>query len=219
CFVARIDDRATLHDREVVPQLARKIEILLHQYDGYSTKPPKIAYAAAALLDDGRLDAFRRLIKQKKLRAHHQGTSDRQLLLLAAGQIAAAALEHAAETREKRKHVIGHVALAARKRRKASLEVFLDGQQRKDFAALRHQRHPAARALDGGEFRNVSAAERDRAFADRMLSHDRAQQAGFADTVTAQHACHLARFGLERDSAQCLGSAVVQINVADIQHG
>ena len=64
--------------------------------------------------------------------------TDCQLLLLATGQVAAAAPEHAVENRKKRKHVIGHVACAARKGRKAGLEIFLDRQVGKDASAFRH---------------------------------------------------------------------------------
>src|SRR5215510_8183857 len=74
-FVARIDDRAALHDREVVPQFPSKIEILLDQHDGHFAKPPQISDGAADILDDRRLDAFRRFVKQKKLRTHHQRAS------------------------------------------------------------------------------------------------------------------------------------------------
>ncbi len=43
------------------------------------------------LLDDGRLQALGRLVEQQQLRFLHQGTGDRQLLLLAAGEDAALA--------------------------------------------------------------------------------------------------------------------------------
>ena len=82
-------------------------------------------------------------------RPHHQRPADGQLLLLAAGEVAAAPAEHAVEHRKQREHVVGNVALVARQRRKAGLEVFLDREQREDLAALRHDGDAAARALDG----------------------------------------------------------------------
>ena len=51
-----------------------------------------------------------------------------------------------------------------------------------------------------------------------MLADDRAQQAGLADAVAAEHAGDLARLGLQRDAAQGLRGAVVQIDVVDVQH-
>jgi hypothetical protein len=50
---------------------------------------------------------------------------------------------------------------------------------------------------------------------DRLLADDRAQQAGLADAVAAEHAGHLADLGLERHAAQRLRGAVIEIDVVD----
>ena len=44
----------------------------------------------ADLVDDVRLDAFGRFVQNQQLRLEHERPADRELLLLAAGQIAAA---------------------------------------------------------------------------------------------------------------------------------
>ena len=91
-----IDDRAALHDRKMVAQLAGEVEILLDQHDRHLPQPAQIGDGAADVLDDRGLDAFGRLVEQQQLRPHDQRAADRQLLLLAAGQIAAAPAQHAA---------------------------------------------------------------------------------------------------------------------------
>ena len=67
-----------------------EIQILLHQQDGQADRVAQIGDGAADILDDRRLDALGRLVKHEQFRARHQRAADRQLLLLAAGKIAAA---------------------------------------------------------------------------------------------------------------------------------
>ncbi len=52
----------------------------------------------------------------------------------------------------------------------------------------------------------------DAAFAHRLLADDGTQQAGLADPVAAEHAGHLAGPGDQRDTAQGLRGAVMQID-------
>src|SRR5215471_17043451 len=88
--VAPVGDAAAIHDDEMIAELAGKVEILLDQHDRHLPEPAQIRDGAADVLDDRRLDAFRRLVEQKQARAHHQGAADRELLLLAAREVAAA---------------------------------------------------------------------------------------------------------------------------------
>src|SRR5262249_32274146 len=86
---AGIDDRAAIHDREMVSQLAREVEILLDQHYGDLPETAQIGDGAADVLDDRGLDTLGRLIQQKQARPHDERPADRELLLLSAGQIAA----------------------------------------------------------------------------------------------------------------------------------
>ena len=116
---------------------------------------------------------FGRLVEQQQPRPHHQRPADRELLLLAAREVAAAPPEHVVEHRKQREHVVRDRAVLALERREAGLEIFLDREQRKDLAALRHIGDAAARALGRAELGDVAAVEGDRAFADRMLADER----------------------------------------------
>jgi hypothetical protein len=51
-----------------------------------------------------------------------------------------------------------------------------------------------------------------------LLADDGTQETGLADTITAEHAGHLARLGDERDAAQGLRRTVMQIDGFHVQH-
>src|SRR3712207_5723698 len=80
---------ASLHHDEAVGEVARKIEILLHEQDGHVLAIPQERYGAPDVLDDRRLDALRRLVEHEKPRARHEGAGDGELLLLPAREIPA----------------------------------------------------------------------------------------------------------------------------------
>src|SRR5580658_8444164 len=216
--VAGIDDGAALHDGEMVAEFAGKVEILLDQHDGDLAERAQIDDGAADILDDRRLDAFGRLVEQQEPRPHHQRPPDRELLLLAAGKVAAAPAQHVLEHREQREHVVGNGAVVARERRETGLQIFLDGEQRKDFPALRHIGDAAPGALRRAQRGYVFALPGDRAAGHRMLAGEGVEEARLAHPVAAEHAGDLARLGLERDGAQRLRRAVVEIDGVYVEH-
>ena len=87
---------------------------------------------AADVLDDRRLDAFGRLVEDQQLRPRHQGAADRELLLLAAGEIAAAPAQHVAQHRKESENLVVDGALVARQGGEAGLQVFLHREQREN---------------------------------------------------------------------------------------
>src|SRR5712672_3185063 len=215
---AGIDDSAAVHDGEVVAKLERKVEILLDQHGCNLAEVAQIRDGAADVLDDRGLDALGWLVEQQRARPHHQRAADRELLLLAAGEVAAAPAEHAVEHRKEREHIVRDAAVLALERREAGLEIFLDREQRKNLAALRHIGDAAARAVGGLERGDILAVEADAATADRLLAGQCIEQAGLADAVAAEHASYFARFGDERDRAQRLRSAVMQVDGLCLKH-
>src|SRR5712672_787987 len=216
--IAGIFHGAPVHDRKIVAELAGKVEILFDQHDRDVAEVAKIRDCPPDVLDDRWLNALGRLVEQQQFGPHHQRTPDGELLVLAAGQIAAAAPEHRLQHWKQREHVVRNIAVLALQRSEAGLEIFLHRQQRKNLAALRHETDAAPRPLIGPETRYVGAIERDRTAGDRILADHRAQQAGLADAVAAEHARHLTRFGRERDAAQRLRGSIVEIDIFDLQH-
>src|SRR5262245_12038797 len=202
----------------MVAEFAGKVEILLDQHDGDVPEVAQVGDGAGNVLDDGRLDAFGGLVEQEHARPHHQRAADGELLLLAAGEIAAAPAQHVVQHGEQREYVTGNGAIHAPERREPGLEVFLHGEQGKDLAALRHIGDAAARPLVGLEAGNVGAVEMDGAAAHRMLADQRPQQAGLAHPVAAEHTSHLAGRGGELDGAQRLGGAVVEVDSPHLEH-
>src|SRR5262249_18568723 len=159
-----------------------------------------------------------RLVQQQEARSHDEGTTDGELLLLPAGEIATAPAEHVVEHRKQREHVVGDRAIVALERGKAGLEILLDGEEWEDFASLRHIGDAAPRAFAGFEPGYVLSVEPNGALADRMLSGEGIEKARLADAVAPQDAGHLPCLGGERHVAQGLRRAVVQINRVDLQH-
>src|SRR6476620_11960362 len=198
--VAGIFHRAAVHDRKIVAELAGKVEILFDQHDRHIAEAAQIGDGAADILDDRGLDAFGRLVEQQQFRPHHQRPADRQLLLLSAGQIAAAAAQHRVQHRKQREHVVGDMAVLALERPKSGLQILLDRQQRKNLAALRHEADAGPRALVRFEAGDVVPLKGDRTARYRVLPDHRAQQRGLADAVAAEHAGDLARLRRQRDT-------------------
>src|SRR6185503_11021167 len=101
-----------------------EVEILLDKHDGHRPLVAKIGDGPADILDDRGLDPLRRLIEDKERRARHESAADRQLLLLAAREIAAAPAEHVLENRKQGEDLPLHAALASRQGRKSRLQIF-----------------------------------------------------------------------------------------------
>ena len=77
--------------------------------------------------------------RRRKARPHDERACDGKLLLLAAGEIAAAPAKHVFQHRKQLEDVVGHRAVGALQWRIAGLQIFLHSEQSKDLAALRHE--------------------------------------------------------------------------------
>src|SRR6185369_2794478 len=84
------DDLAALHHEVLVRERAREVVVLLDEQDRELAGFRERADRALDVLDDRRLDAFGGLVEDEKPWSHRERASDRELLLLAAGQVAAA---------------------------------------------------------------------------------------------------------------------------------
>src|SRR5262245_47570604 len=215
---ARIHDGAALHHSEMVAEFARKVEILLDQQDGDVAQVAQVGDGAGNVLDDRRLNALGGLVEQQQPRPHDQGAAYGELLLLAAGEVAAAPAEHVVQDGKQREHVVGDGAVQAPEWREPGLEILLHGEQRKNLAALRHVGDAAAGPLVGFQAGNVRFVEMNGPAAHMMVAGQRAQQAGLAHAVAAEHAGHLAGLGAKLDAAQRLRGAVVEIDSSHVEH-
>src|SRR5690606_25683893 len=101
---------------------------------------------ALYVLDDRRLDALGRLVEDEQPGAGRERASDRELLLLAAREVAAPPAQHGVQDREELEQLVRDAAGAAAGR-EAHAQVLLDGEPGEDLASLRHvadaHRHPA----------------------------------------------------------------------------
>src|SRR3979490_1722230 len=70
--IAGIFHRAPVHHREIVAELAGKVEILFDQHDRDVAKAAQIGDRATDVLDDRRLDALGRLVQKQEFWPHHQ---------------------------------------------------------------------------------------------------------------------------------------------------
>src|SRR5260221_13428703 len=84
--IAGIFHRAPVHDREIVAELAGKVEILFDQHDRHVAEAAQIGDGAPDVLDDRRLDALGRLVEKQQSWPHHQRPADRELLMLSTGE-------------------------------------------------------------------------------------------------------------------------------------
>ena len=103
-------------------------------------------------------------------------------------------------------------------RREPELQILLDGEPRKDLAALRHVAEPEPRARVRRQLGHVGAVEADRARARRQQPGEALQQRRLADAVAAENRRDGAGRRLERDVAQRVAAAVVLVERVDGQH-
>ena len=166
------------------------------------------------------LDAFGRLVEDQELRPGDERPerSAHLVCCCAAGEIAAAPAEHVLQDREQLVDVVGNAPQRAGQGGKPGLQILQHGEPRKDLAALRHQRQPAARALVRRHAGEVAIFPGDPSRTDRLQPEDRAQQAGLADAVAAEDAGHLAALRLQAYPAQRIAGAVIEIDRLDRQH-
>src|SRR5262245_45986735 len=102
-------DAAAIDDDEMVGGAPREGDVLLDQHDGLAVLAVEIDQDLLDLLDDVRLDAFGRLVEQDDLRLAEQSARQGELLLLAAGKIAALAVEEFLQDREELEHPFGRL--------------------------------------------------------------------------------------------------------------
>ena len=91
---------AFFENAELAGDPPRERQLLLDQQHRDARVPIEPQDDVADLVHDVRLNAFGRLVQDQQLRLEHERAADRELLLLSAGEIAAAPAEHLLQDRE-----------------------------------------------------------------------------------------------------------------------
>ena len=195
-----------------------KVEILFDQNDRHAALPAQMGNHPANLLDDVGLDALGRLVQKQNLGAHDHGPGDRELLLLAARQIAAAAVQELFQDREQVIDLVRHPVFGFGQQGKGGFEVFADREQRKDHPPLRHHRKPAPRHFLRRRPAHFGAVDHHLAARAQMGARQRLEKAGLAHAIGAHDAGHLTGTGLKIDTVQNLAAAVMQSKALGFQH-
>src|SRR6185437_178304 len=214
------DDAAGLHDIGTVRQAQRVMRVLLDEEHRDVLLLVDLADHFEDLLDDQRRQAERGLVEQEKPRPAHQGTGDRQHLLLAAGKRAAALHLAALQEGKKREdppQIFGEMCGIAD--RGAHLEILEHGHAREDAASFGLVRDAAAHDEMRRQSGDVAALEDDAAGAGARLAADRHEQRRLAGAVGADEADDLTLIDREIDAFQRLDIAVGGVQPRYGKHG
>jgi len=167
---------------------------------------------APDVLDDAGLNTLGRFVQDQQLRRSRERPRNRELLLLPARQVAAAAMQHLLEHREQLKQ-LGRYRCAGRLVGQTHRQVFLHREPREDFAALGHEADTGAGALIRRGILNRLAVQLDAAGLDRHQAHQAFEQRRFADPIAPQNDRDLAQRGLQTHIAQDVRAAVILVDV------
>ncbi len=156
-----------------------------------------------------RRQSLRGLVEDEQRGIRHEGASDRQHLLLAAGQRAAQAARARGQVRKQFEHTLDRPRLG----RAAAIgrggdEILANGEIGKHLSSLGHEAQTRARHDVRRQTVQRTPAEVDAARLDRHEAHHRAHGGGLAHAVAAKQRDHTARRHLERDTEQHLAEAV-----------
>src|SRR4051812_36606688 len=129
-------DAAALHHENAVGNVEHEAQHLLADDNAEIADTANVAEQPRDILDDRGLNAFGRLIEQQHFRIARQRPRNRQLLLLSARQIAAAAALEILEDRKKIVDLVWNIALTSDNQ--SGLDVLLHRHGAEDLTALRH---------------------------------------------------------------------------------
>ena len=206
----------------MVGEQVDQVQFLLDHQHG---EPPFLVEAAddfGDVVDDIGLDAFGGLVENQEAGVEHEGAADGELLLLAAGEVAAAPLFHVEEHGKELVYHFGHIAgalvAAFVVHGQADFEVVFYGELGKYLPALRHIGDAMVGAFFGALFEQVDVAVFQGVGLGGHLPHDGFEQGGFAHAVAADDA-GAGFFGRgEADVVQNVALAVGLVEVFDGEH-
>src|SRR4029079_1694772 len=212
-------DLAIDHDISAMRELERMECILLDQEYGQVVAPVQFPNGRENLVNQEGCEPERRLVENEQAWATHQRAADRQHLLLATRQRAAALVQTLSQAWEQLEYA--RQVLAKMRRvgdRSAHLQILHHRHTRKDAAAFR-----GLRDLQLGEFVrrqacDVAAFEQDMAFAGARRSENGHHQRRLPGAVGADQCNDLALIDFEIDSSERRDVAVIGFHPSHREH-
>src|SRR5271165_2933384 len=212
-----VDDFSVLHEEEAIGKSRGEAEVLFDQEDGEAVAL-ELGDGAADLLDDDRSQALGRLVEHEKARAGAQDPGDRQHLLLAARELAAAARKPLAQVGEERIDALGAHAPGPGDLGRQE-QVLFNGEAREDRSLLWTERDPKPCDPLDRQSDELAVAEHDRARAPADDAHDRLQGGRLARAVAAEQGHDLALAHVEIDAVENVRFVVPGLEALDREHG
>ena len=164
-------------------------------------------------LDNDRGQPLGRLVQQQHPRIERERATDRQHLLLAAGELIA---EIVAALFQPRKHLVD-LCHRPWSRLRHRGHVFFDRQRAEDIALLRHPADPCPRPLVRPHLRDIPPAKGDGSPEPFVNPDNRIDQRGLAGAVAAEQRQHLAFGKTQRQIRQYHRFAVAGAQTFDAQ--
>ncbi len=211
-----VDDPAVLHDKKTVGQGRGEAEILLDQQNR-EPLPLELGDGAADLLDDDRREALGRFVEHQKSRAGPQDARNGQHLLLAAGQLAAAARQPLAQVGKEREDAL-HAHRARLGDRRRQKQILLDRERGEYGPLLGTERDAMPGDAVDREADELLAVEHDRTHSLADDAHDRLQRRRLAGSVSSEQRHDLALPHVEIDAVQNVRFVVPGLQALDAEH-
>ena len=155
------NDAAGVQDCEVLHGVAHEIHVLFDKENVTALFVGNPFDDLVDLLDDRRLQSFRRLVQQYQPRLLNEGAANRELLLLSAAQHPTTPLADVVKGREVVVQEVRYVLRRLPYPHQREQDVLLDGQVRNDLPSLWYVRNAESGPCVGFEFRDVRVVEKD----------------------------------------------------------
>lgn len=212
-----VDKAAAVDDEGAVGDIDHETDDLLGDKDGQGVDFLDFAEGLCNILDDRWLNTLGGFVEKQGLGFGEEGSSDGELLLLSAGEVAGLALAH---IKENGKECVNFVQIRiGRRRGGAGKEVFENGHVRKNHSALWNEGEAMADALVDREGVDGFAVEGDRAGGGSGKAHEGFEEGGFPHAVAA-HDGEDFPFGYgEIDTVYDFALAVTAMELVDGDHG
>ena len=213
-------DPPALHDGDPGRHIQHQIEVLLDDEECKAFVFAQPGQRASDFLDQRRLNAFRRFVEKDDPWIGHQRARNREQLLFASREQAAAAVDERHQAGKQGEHAIdrlllGFIGIAGPR----EAQVLDRTQARKDAAALRHVGESAAAPGMRRFPRDIDAVHADQSAGRGQQADDGLEQGCLAHAVVADDAERLSFVDSQRDAVQYRHIAVPRAKIVHLEHG